>query len=265
MVEEFSEMGKVLLEGSYFSSMKSWELSLKSRFGDTPSICVATLLYKDWLRKDRPKSKNSRKYNQFTKNAFFEFDRLAFESISKKWKSASDTVLYDKLKQFDANRSDLFAPVIEDDWSRMLVEMFDHHSVGGVSIGPKPLSGAFQIFLGHFVCVMGLKVAPQDVPSGFSVDHVVPQSVFDASPRKMEGVRLGNLVPIPKRLNSIKNNKVISKMPDPEIARYAYYSSLDPAALRTFNDCNNMPDVASLLRPIYIDTFLAKRRELIDR
>ena len=265
MVEEFSEMGKVLLDSSYFSSMKSWELSLKSRFGDTPSICVATLLYKDWLRKERPTTKNSKKYNQFTKNAFFEFDRLAFESISKKWKSASDTVLYDKLKQFDAGGPDLFTPVAEADWSRLLVEIFDHHSVGGVSLGTKPLSGALQVFLGHFVCVMGLDVAPQDVPSGFSVDHVVPQSVFDASPRKLEGVRLGNLVPIPKRLNSIKNNKVISKMAAAEIKRYANYSSLDSSALLTFTDCNNMPDVAALLRPIYIDKFLIKRRELIDR
>jgi selenocysteine lyase/cysteine desulfurase len=119
--------------------------------------------------------------------------------------------------------------------------------------------------IGALVLRRGLDVAPQDVPSGFSVDHVVPQSVFDASPRKMEGVRLGNLVPIPKRLNSIKNNKVISKMADAEIKRYANYSSLDSSALRTFTDCNNMPDVAALLRPVYIDEFLAKRRELINR
>jgi hypothetical protein len=265
LVDEFSEMGKVLLYGSYFSAMKYLELSLKARYGDTPSICVATLLYKDWLRKERPTTRNSKKYNQFTKNAFFEFDRLAFESISKKWKSASDTVLSDKLKQFDTNGSDLFIPIGEADWRRLLTEMFDHHSVGGVLIGEKPLSGVFEVFLSHFVCVMGLDVAPQDVPSGFSVDHVVPQSVFDASPRRLEGVRLGNLVPIPKRLNSIKNNKVISKMTDAETRRYATYSSLDHAALLTFTDCNNMSDVAALLRPIYIDNFLAKRRELIDR
>jgi hypothetical protein len=265
LVDEFSDMGKVLLDGSYFSTMKSWELSLKSRFGDTPSICVAALLYKDWLRKERPITRNSRKYNQFSKNAFFEFDRLAFESISKKWKSASDTVLFEKLKQFEASGPDLFTPVAESDWHRLLGEMFDHHKVGGVSIGEKPLSGVFEVFLSHFVCVMGLNVEPQDVPSGFSVDHVVPQSVFDASPRKLEGVRLGNLVPIPKRLNSIKNNKVISKMTEAETKRYSNYSSLDHSTLLTFTDCNNMPDVAALLRPIYIDNFLAKRRELIDR
>lgn len=265
LVDEFSEMGKVLLDGSYFSSMKSWELSLKSRFGDTPSICVATLLYKDWLRKERPTSRNSKKYNQFSKNAFFEFDRLAFESISKKWKSASDTVLSDKLKQFDPSGPELFTPVDEAEWLRLLVEMFDHHAVGGVSIGEKPLSGVFEVFLGHFVCVMGLNVAPQDVPAGFSVDHVVPQSVFEASPRRLEGIRLGNLVPIPKRLNSIKNNKVIAKMPEADSRRYSNYSSLDYSTLLTFTDCNNMAEIAALLRPIYIEKFLAKRRELIDR
>jgi hypothetical protein len=265
LVDEFSEMGKVLLDTSYFSAMKSWELSLKARYGDTPSICVATLLYKDWLRKDRPASRGSKKHNQFSKNAFFEFDRLAFESISKKWKSASDTVLSDKLKQFDTSGPELFTPVDEGEWNRLLVEMFDQHSVGGVSIGQKPLSGVFEVFLGHFVCVMGLSVEPQDKPAGFSVDHVVPQSVFEASPRKLEGIRLGNLVPVPKRLNSIKNNKIISKMPEADSRRYANYSSLDHSTLLTFTDCNNMAEIAALLRPIYIEKFLAKRRELIDR
>ncbi len=265
LVDDFSEMGKVLLDSSYFSAMKSWELSLKARYGDTPSICVATLLYKDWLRKERPAARGSRKHNQFSKNAFFEFDRLAFESISKKWKSASDTVLSDKLKQFDPSGPELFTPVDEGEWYRLLVEMFDHHTVGGVSIGQKPLSGVFEVFLGHFVCVMGLSVEPQDDPAGFSVDHVVPQSVFEASPRKFEGIRLGNLVPIPKRLNSIKNNKVIAKMPEADSMRYSKYSSLDHSTLLTFSDCNSMGDISALLRPIYIDRFLAKRRELINR
>ena len=264
LVEDFDSIGKALLEHQYFRSMHDWNLSLKSRFGDTPSICVATMLYKDWIRKERPVGRGSKKSNQFIKNAFFEFDRLAFESISKKWKSASDTVLFNKLKAFAAETRDLSQPVDESDWRRLLEEMFDSHSVGGVTIGSQNLSAVFEIFLSHYVCVSGLPIVAVDKPISFSVDHVIPVSLFEASPVRAKGIWLSNLIPIPKKLNSIKNNRPITKMIDADAERYAAYSTVDYAKISKMSDCNDFEELGRLLRGVYIDGFLAKRRALTD-
>jgi hypothetical protein len=264
LVSDFDDIGTALLAHPYFTSMQSWNLSLKSRYGDTPSICVATILYNDWIRKERPTTRGSRKNNQFIKNAFFEFDRLAFESISKKWKSASDTVLFNKLKDFNAERKDLLDPVEESDWRRLLEEMFDSHSVGGVNIGDQTLSSVFEIFLAHHVCMSRIQVSAVDEPTVFSVDHVIPVSFFEASPMAARGIRIGNLVPIPKKLNSIKNNRPINKMVDADARRYAAYSLADYEKISLMHDCNDFDELSKMLRLIYIDSFLAKRRALAD-
>jgi hypothetical protein len=264
LVDDFGGICKSLLEHEYFAAMKNWGLSLKARFGDTPSICVATLLYNDWCRKEKPTTKNSKKANQFIKNAFFEFDRLAFEAIYKKWKSASDTVLSDKLKRFVPEGADLVDTINESEWKQLLEDMFDRHLVGGVFIGDRTLDPVFEIFLAHFTCVMNTQLAVQDNKAEFSIDHVIPVSVFEASPRKIDGVRFGNLVPIPKQLNSIKNNRPVNKMSDSEVQRYAHYSRISQAQLRQFSDCNHFGDLSKMLREIYISKFLEKRREMIN-
>ncbi|GAF56212.1 hypothetical protein JCM18901_1919 [Psychrobacter sp. JCM 18901] len=260
IISEINDVHKTILSYSYFKYLKSWKFELSDLLSDAIALNFTILVYQDWVRKGKPKSKDS-KVRQFQKNSFILLDSLIYEYVNQMWRGASDSRIANNISSF-ASKEEAFVPVTQEKWEELLNEIFESQTIDGSRI-TRPL---MDPLLYHFYALSG--ISGPDSIYNIEVDHILPQELFNNTfIQNKEGLvhSLFNLALLPKDENASKGKKLLVQITDnwlkDQIEKYAFIPKDD---YQIYSDIANFEKLKKLREPIFLEAFTVKRRKILN-
>lgn len=260
LVGDLNLMFKLLSEITFFKYFSSWKVTLMDITSDAVLINFITITYKDWIRKGKPISSNSKK---FQKNAIILFDKLIYEYLMKQWRGSSDSKVANNIKSLQT-QEEIFEPISMKRWKTLIEEAIDDCKMNDIVIRNykelKPI-------LVYYYCLNNI-AGPNDIDTTISIDHIYPQDLFLSSTLKNKEMikdNLCNLILIPKKSNSSKNNKKLKLIDDKWLLDYiSKYSDIPQCDFDKYSDLNNFGALKDHRKKLFLDTFEDKRNNILN-
>jgi len=258
-ISDINLVSKLVLSTEYFKYLKSWKFSIMNNLSDAIALNFLLLMYKDWIRKDKPISTDT-KTKQFQKNSFILLDNLIYEYVTKQWRGSSDSKIARNILKFD-KEEDLFTPLPEKKWLDLINEILDHNTIDSDPIS----QGMMQPILYHYYAIS--KIQGPDSNYAIEVDHILPQSLFKSSSIKDSDIvvhNLFNLALLPKDENISKSNKLLTQITEDwlidQIEKYEFIKEDD---FRKYSDLNNLSDLKDYRGKVFLDSFETHRNKIL--
>jgi hypothetical protein len=261
LVKDLNDMFKLLKESSYFSTFSSWNKSLSSLIGDSPTLYFIAKCYMDWVAKD--KSTSNSKAIKFKKNAFMLVDQLFFEFITRQWRGSSDSKVGKNLTNFKGT-DELYIKLPYEDWNNLINSMFIKFKIGNEEINP----GDGSKILYHYYSIKGIK-GPDDDSIIVDVDHIYPQTLVEESSlpekKKIKDATF-NLGLLPKKNNISKGRRrLIEISTNTELVdQIVKYEEIKKDMFEYFSDLNNWSQLRDLKKKLFEEAFSSIRDNLLN-
>jgi hypothetical protein len=261
LVKDLNDMFKLLKESPYFSTFSSWNKSLSSLIGDSPTLYFIAKCYLDWSAKD--KSTSNSKAIKFKKNAFILIDQLFFEFITRQWRGSSDSRVGKNLTNFKGT-DELYNKLPFEDWNNLINSMFVKFKIGNEEITPSDGSK----ILYHYYSIKGIK-GPDDESITIEVDHIYPQTLIDES-SLMEKKKIRdatfNLGLLPKKYNISKGRRRLIEISTNNelVDQIIKYEEIKKDLFEYFSDLNNWSELRDLKKKLFEEAFSSLREKLLN-
>jgi len=261
LVKDLNDMFKLLKESLYFSTFSSWNKSLSSLIGDSPTLYFIAKCYLDWSAKD--KSTSNSKAIKFKKNAFILIDQLFFEFITRQWRGSSDSRVGKNLTNFKGTE-ELYNKLPFEDWNNLINSMFVKFKIGNEEITS---SDGWKI-LYHYYSIKGIK-GPDDESITIEIDHIYPQTLIDES-SLMEKKKIRdatfNLGLLPKKYNISKGRRRLIEISTNNelVDQIIKYEEIKKDLFEYFSDLNNWSELRDLKKKLFEEAFLSIRENLLN-
>lgn len=260
-VSDLNTMISLIKESVYFSTFSTWDKSLSTLIGDSPTIFFLAQTYQDWISKGKPLS-NSLAV-KFKKNAFILIDKLFYEFITRQWRGSSDSKVSKNLLSYTSTL-ELYDTLDKSYWQTLLNEMFYKFKIGNEEI---TYSESWKI-LYHYYSIKNIK-GPDDENIKVEVDHIFPQTLIDESSlpdkKKIKDAPF-NLALLPKKNNVIKGRKrLIEISTNTELVELILkYEEVEKSNFAEFSDLNNWQKLQDLRYEKFMETFDTSRDSLLN-
>jgi hypothetical protein len=261
LVKDLNDMFKLLKESLYFSTFSSWNKSLSSLIGDSPTLYFIAKCYLDWSAKD--KSTSNSKAIKFKKNAFILIDQLFFEFITRQWRGSSDSRVGKNLTNFKGTE-ELYNKLPFEDWNNLINSMFVKFKIGNEEITS---SDGWKI-LYHYYSIKGIK-GPDDESITIEIDHIYPQTLIDES-SLMEKKKIRdatfNLGLLPKKYNISKGRRRLIEISTNNelVDQIIKYEEIKKDLFEYFSDLNNWSELRDLKKKLFEEAFSSIREKLLN-
>lgn len=242
------EISRSLYDYEYFHYLPSWNSSILDLTNESIMLNFIGIMYRDWNRKGSNKTK------VFQKNGLILADRVVYEYITKKWKGSGDSRLADNLRKFNSE-PELFLPIEQDAWKRVLDELATKDSINGDPVDLKTKKS----LLIHINCIKGIKGGIGDT---FDVDHIYPKKMFESS-TVGDPNHILNLALFPSKLNNSKKDNRLKNLDGPIRAEVSQYTGIPLEEFDKYSSMDNYENLKNHRRPIIVDEFLSKRNSLL--
>lgn len=260
IISELNDVHRIILSYDYFKFLKSWQFEVANRLSDAIALNFTILVYKDWVRKGKPKFNDS-KIRQFQKNSFILLDTLIYEYVNQMWRGSSDSKIANNISSFDS-RSDVFIQTSQERWIELLNEIFEYQTIDGSKI----TRALMEPLLYHFYALS--EISGPDSKYKFEVDHILPQDLFKNSVINNKEVlvhSLFNLALLPKNENASKGKKRLIEITDSwlkkQIKEYTFISESEYAM---YSDISNYKSLKQFREAIFLETFTVKREKILN-
>lgn len=213
-----------------------------------------------WERKGKPlgSDANSKK---FEKNCFILWDKLIYEYVTSQWKGSSDSKIAANIAAL-SNADEVFLRVASEDWIRLLEEIRDKYTVGGVKVDQRNM----KPILYHFYCLSS--ISGPDAQHNIDIDHIIPQTLFESStiPNKDQVKNsIFNLGLLPKSENCSKNAKRLIEITDTWlIDQIEKYEFVKKDEFQMYSDINNYSEIYNERFGVFEKAFTDYRDSLLN-
>ncbi len=261
LINDMKNMLKLISSFNYFKYFNSWRASMMEITSDAVALDFILIAYKDWERKGKPIGADTNA-KIFQKNCFVLWDKLLYEYIFKLWRGAADQKTANNIALL-ANEPEKFEPIPTAKWKAVLEEqIFKDSSIEGVDVSQalmKPL-------LYHMYCLKCISGPDSDYD--IEVDHIIPQSLFNASSiTRSEAIQhnLLNLGLLPKGENIAKSNKRLVEITDQWlIDQIKKYEFVDQSYYQKFSNISNYTDLFDVRSKIFTDAYDFERTNILN-
>lgn len=181
-----------------------YRVPLHKLLGDAVTMCFLFLLlkkYRSCADEDGAemvtRSVTKRKY---IVKSHILLDRLFFEYCTGLWKGSGDS----RLKNCLDNPDGMFEKVDDEEWERLIDDLYNHNRIGGI----QPKKKVLDALVYYFSMIRGKNLGLQDGEKS-QVDHIIPKSRFseDCSGGEFRD-SLVNYALLPASLNNTKRDDV---------------------------------------------------------
>lgn len=260
LIYELNQIIQLIESFDYFKYFNSWRTSIMDLTSDAIALNFIIVLYKDWVRKNKPIGNNT-KTKQFQKNSFILFDKLIYEYINRIWRGSSDSRIANNIKNLEGE-PDIFNPITKSKWENTLNEIYTSSTIEGNDISLKLM----KPLLYHFYSLS--KIQGPDTSYSIEIDHIIPQSLFTQSAIERNGVikdNILNLGLLPKDENISKSNKRLVEIHQQwlkdQIKKYEFIEEEDYVY---YSNVNNYGDVFNSRKEYFNNAFLLCRDDIIN-
>lgn len=259
-VNDIQSMLKLINSFTYFKFLNSWRITMMELTSDSIAFDFIILAFKDWERKGKPLGSDTNT-KKFEKNCFILWDKLIYEYVTSQWKGSSDSKIAANIAEL-STVGDLFQQISSEDWVRLLEEIRDKYTVGGVKVDQRNM----RPLLYHFYCFSS--ISGPDTQFNIDVDHIIPQTLFDSSTIKNKDQvknSIFNLGLLPKSENCSKNAKRLIEITDTwlidQIKRHELVEKED---FQKYSDINNYSEIYNERFSIFERAFTEYRNSLMN-
>lgn len=217
--DAINRMITTVLQDDHFKFWETWHSSIMDQMSDGVAINFILLLLKDWERKGRPTNPGAAQTRLFLKNARILLDRSVYEYVTKQWRGSSDSRIASNLSGLNG-QGPLFEKIADDRWDSLIREILEHGSIEGRSY-LLSVDRSIKLLLLYMYVVTDID-GPTEPNSEYDVDHIIPQSAFEASgdpllePFKNH---IANLALLPHRQNMNKSARSLDELTEPWLKR----------------------------------------------
>lgn len=260
LIEDLSQMLKLIRSSDYFLYLKSWKTSIHELTSLGCALNFILVSYANWIKSGKPIGNDSAA-KKFIKNCFILWDKLIYEYVNRQWSGSMDSKISNYLERIYNNKP-VFDPIATDKWSQLLIDIFETSKIGDFEIKfdlMKPL-------LYHFYCLS--HIYGPDSPYTIEIDHIMPQTKFEEShlPHKsMLKDSLFNLGLLPKNENISKSNKTLrtieSEWLKHEIEKY---EQIPLDKFDAFSNINNYKELFALRKKHFDKAYGQLRSDLLN-
>lgn len=99
-INDIKNFFDALKNNPYLSIIQSWGRCLSDVLSDGPTMNLLFILYRSWVRLDRPSAYQTTKMNIFNKNVFIMLDKSFYMYMSNQWKGSSDSTIAHNIQEF---------------------------------------------------------------------------------------------------------------------------------------------------------------------
>ncbi len=218
----------------YFASYK---YSLSALIGDTVAMNYLFVLIEKYnsnnpntlLQRGKPRK-------QFIVSTRVLLDRLFYEYVKGEWSGSSDSRLKKNLDNYD----EMFKPIPEEDWNKLIDEAYTKNTIGGQPAKKNRLIALLYYFSALMKKDLQLK---DDMTS--HVDHIIPESEFVNDSDKKKKDTLINYALLSSFLNEQKKNSY-SKIESGDIKKKI--AELEDLSIETLSNLRNPGDFDTLYK-----------------
>lgn len=186
LIDEFSQMFKLIRTSDYFQYLKSWKTSIHELTSLGCALNFILVTYTVWKKIGKPIGNDSNA-KKFIKNCFILWDKLIYEYVNRQWSGSMDSKISKYLERVYNDDSSVFEPIDKERWSQLLKDIFETSKIGDSEIKfdlMKPL-------LYHFYCLKN--ISGPDSHYSIEIDHIIPQIKFDLSQLSQKNILKDNL------------------------------------------------------------------------
>lgn len=260
LIEDLSQMFKLIRSSEYFQYMKSWKTSIHELTSLGCALNFILVGYTLWAKSGKPiGSDNSAK--KFIKKCFILWDKMIYEYVNRQWSGAMDSKISKYLERVN-NNEQVFDPVANDRWMQLLTDIYENARIGDSDIKidlMKPL-------LYHFYCLN--HIAGPDSNYMIEVDHILPQAKFDLSQLPRKSVlkdSLFNLGLLPKNENVGKSDKTLRQIESDWLRnQIEKYEQIPAERFEEFSNINNYKDLFALRKECFDTAYGPTRQNLLN-
>lgn len=260
LVGDFGKLLELVSDTDYFYIFSSWKTSLSKVLSDGCALDFLLELYFDWQRKGKPTNKSDSAYKAFKRNIFIVTDRLFYEYYIGLWKGSGDSRISSNIKSIQKieDKNSVLDHIDKSLWSKLINEAFD------ISMTRKSYS-EYAPLLFHFVCLNRIKAQNMEDAKSASIDHIIPQSAWkyatvEKKREKMDN--LSNLALVDSKINSVKNDKELTKCQDEEqyvIDSIVAYEGINSSDFEKYSNPVYWEDLHDERLDLYIKTFIGDK------
>lgn len=173
LIEDLSQMVKLIRSSDYFLYLKSWKTSIHELTSLGCALNFILVSYASWIKSGKPIGNDSAT-KKFIKNCFILWDKLIYEYVNRQWSGSMDSKISNNIERI-YNNEQVFEPISTERWLQLLTEIFNTSKIGDSEIKfdlMKPL-------LYHSYCLS--HISGPDSQYTIEIDHILPQTKFEES------------------------------------------------------------------------------------
>lgn len=260
LIEDLSQMFKLIRSSDYFQYLKSWKTSIHELTSLGCALNFILVCYTLWKESGKPIGSDYAA-KKFIKKCFILWDKLIFEYVNRQWSGSMDSKISKYLERLHCDEQ-VFDPITNDRWMQLLTEIYENAKIGDSDIKfdlMKPL-------LYHFYCLS--HISGPDSNYGIEVDHILPQIRFDLSQLDKKNIlkdSLYNLALLPKNENVSKSDKTLRQIEsDWLIHQIEKYEQIQKDKFDYFSNINNYKDLFALRKEFFDNAYGQMRQNLLN-
>lgn len=260
LIDDFSQMFKLIRSSDYFQYLKSWKTSIHELTSLGCALNFILVCYTLWKASGKPiGSDNAAK--KFIKTCFILWDRLIYEYVNRQWSGSMDSKI-SRYLELVRNNDQVLEPIATDRWMQLLSDIYLNAKIGDSDIR----FDLMRPLLYHFYCLS--HIAGPDSVYKVDVDHILPQAKFDLSQLPRKNIlkdSLFNLGLLPKNENISKSDKTLRHI-ESEWLRHQIvkYEQIPLDKFDDFSDINNYNNLFNLRKEYFTRAYGTIRQNLLN-
>lgn len=264
----FNSVGMEIRKNDIFKYWESWNISLREAMSEAIALNFLLLLTKDWERKGKPFNPTSSQHKAFQKNAIILLDRSIYEYVTKQWRGSSDSKIANNLEDLERSGSDLFDPVSSQSWNNLIDEMIEKGTIDGDSYVDKLDNKRVKLILYYYYILNSVDGPTDPTLSGIDLDHIIPKSLFDTTPREdlVEYCNnIINLALLPKKQNISKSDKKLNQINENWLkTQITKYEEIFEPDYSKYSEVTQIEDLKDYRGKKIKETFNIRRKRLVE-
>lgn len=201
LLAELNTVIDLIRDDDFFKYLNAYQIPFSKLLGNAPAMEFITIILQNWRDLDKPRS--GQRLKMLQRNARALFDRLAFEYAVRAWRGSSDSKLAKDVEDWKQR----VEPISAEDWKKLITE-----SCSGMYNGQVVSYANLRPILIYSLALKG--ICHHDANCSFDVDHIIPQSAFEANPNIKPELKdgLANLCILPRKENMKKRDKLLQTL-----------------------------------------------------
>lgn len=250
LIDDVNMIAEILLDVNFYRDLKGWRKTLFDLFGHAPTLEFITILRKNWIELGRP-IVDGKQRKSFVHNSLVLLDKLFYEYANSQWRGSSDS----KVARDIENITERLIPITMEEWQTWI------KNVSQKNTDYKRLEAVL-----YYCAILQLKRPDVREQITYDVDHIIPQSLIEASSDESLVVlknTLGNLALFPHKANIKKNDKTLDAIDKDLQKEVAKYSDIEIADFDKYSDITHLREVCEYRTQNFLSVIENARNKLL--